>query len=70
MRAIYKCRLCGKEIKYGEASREGAKKLVDSLAMKEPANKYYSWSLYRHKSHFCSDGSIGFADFIGFREEK
>ena len=72
-RAIYKCRLCGEEFEgmiFGERDSVSCAMALftsgnDSYAMryKEPPN-----ILYTKEEHYCKDGSMGLADFLGFRK--
>ena len=69
-RAIYKCRLCGKE--FLDSLING--KEVDECSKAFWKGKYIYRSVSgrnnipKEKFHFCKDGSIGFADFLGFRK--
>lgn len=73
-RAIYKCRLCGKEfegISFCEKDNSPFYAVAsfvmgnDSFEMryKKPAK-----IIHKAEKHDCKDGSIGLADFIGFRK--
>lgn len=53
-KAIYKCRLCGKEF-YGEA-------------YKMNGSRYPTGSIY--KQHKCDDGRYGIGDLLGTYEVK
>jgi hypothetical protein len=63
--------MCGKEFGIGETSELIAGAIAVSLTVNETfCNERIGAFGYRHHIHNCSDGSIGFANFIGFREEK
>lgn len=63
--AIYKCRLCGKKIKYAHAGYVIAFKDVSSISA---GNKIESKAKDKIL-HLCDDGSIGIADFLGYKKE-
>ena len=70
-RAIYKCRMCGEE--FGSAvttSTDIAIKhmLIVTVQYKPP--EYIGTSVTELSMHSCKDGSLGLADFIGFRKEE
>lgn len=62
--AIYKCRLCGLEL--------GAQRTGKDFAMRETAllacGFYDKCKSPNHTIHFCDDGSVGIADFQGFKK--
>lgn len=70
-RAVYKCRLCGET---DENSALGATlmeldQLMDEIdttgdAYLSPTNGI---GVHKVSRHYCKDGSMGIADFIGFR---
>lgn len=67
--AIYKCRLCGEEFCDNAAVEEN---LAEAISMSLVVNGHTQHvkcqrNLYRHAVHYCKDGSVGFADFQGFR---
>jgi ribosomal protein L37AE/L43A len=75
MEAIYKCRMCGKEFAKGNVSQEKITPIMVSFRMSgdygiKVRSKYDEPNVTKYNSHICSDGSAGFADFIGFREEE
>lgn len=51
---IYKCKMCGKEIKKGYANRI----IADIDCMKDN----------RKEKHFCTNGDIGVTEFVGYRK--
>ena len=68
--AIYKCRLCGKKII--EDIPEHANARIHTILGCE-----HEQEIYRHMGvenlgyeilHNCDDGSLGFADFCGFKK--
>lgn len=68
---VYKCRLCGKT---DESSTIGATRLKLLQLMHEvdtTGDAYLSPTdgigVHKVQTHFCKDGSMGIADFIGFR---
>lgn len=68
--AVYKCRLCG-EIFYDSLISEEAEKCL--MAFEKGKSYYLSHSgrnnVSRYKGHYyCKDGSLGVADFQGFRK--
>lgn len=68
-RAICKCRLCGKEFEDGTTGEAIAQAITVALAVKGTTeNVRCQRNLYRNTTHFCKDGSFGFADFQGFRK--
>ena len=69
-RAIYKCRLCGEEFENGRIENEN---IVDSCVMAisilgDTQKVRTSMSLHEHYVHYCKNGSMGMADFLGFRK--
>lgn len=68
-RAIYKCRLCGEEFK-GSATTN-----ID-IAIKNMLNVTFGYEIKQWNEapvseifmHSCKDGSLGLADFLGFRK--
>lgn len=69
-RAIYKCRMCGEIIPYSLISEKETDKCA--VVFGKGKYKYNSISgrndIQKEIFHFCKDGSLGFADFIGFRK--
>lgn len=67
--AIYKCRLCGEEFVDGTTGEGIAMAVNIALTVNETfynANTHSSG--HRYMPHYCKDGSMGFADFHGFRK--
>ena len=70
-RAIYKCRLCGEEFEKEKVDYKRAVAAVLYLGMfgnelfDDPTTDI---SVCRMIDHNCKDGSMGFADFLGFRK--
>lgn len=69
MTAIYKCRLCGEKFKDCETGHD----IAFILAVGITSSEYYTIkgqpTFHRTMVHNCEDGSIGFADFQGFKRE-
>jgi DNA-directed RNA polymerase subunit RPC12/RpoP len=72
MQAIYKCRMCEKQFSDTLLPDKEVDKCIWTLMVKKDWHKSYSGrtDVYKHIRHSHPDGSIGFADFIGFREEE
>lgn len=67
--AIYKCRLCGEEFKDCETGEMMTQAITVALTVKGTTeNVRCQRNLYRNTTHFCKDGSFGFADFQGFKK--
>lgn len=70
MKAIYKCRLYGEKFKDCETGYGIACLLISGIT----SHEYYTTKGYptfhRTAVHNCKDGSIGFADFQGFKKEE
>lgn len=70
-RAIYKCRLCGEKF---EKVKVGHKRAVAGIiCLGSNGDRLFGDPttdivIYRALGHKCKDGSLGFADFIGFRK--
>lgn len=63
-RITYKCRLCGEIFDMGRTKNIDTASMEIALTashMEQNAHLYYP--------HYCEDGSIGFADFIGMKGE-
>ena len=54
--SVYKCRLCGEVFGHFTFSKAQAQEVLNE-------NCHNAW-----EEHKCSDGSIGFADFQGFKK--
>lgn len=68
-RAIYKCRLCGKEFVHCKTKEYTAMSLTVALTVNDTTDHVrYDDILHRHLLHNCADGSFGYADFYGFRK--
>jgi hypothetical protein len=63
--AIYKCRLCGKNI---EAHRTGRAIAVKSLHIAISGNVISPMNPHMIEPHWCDNGDIGIADFQGFKK--
>lgn len=66
--AMYRCRQCGEEFATSLISEEEVSKCFDTYWRGKYI--YHSRSgrndIPKEVMHFCTDGSLGFADFIGF----
>lgn len=65
-KALYKCRYCG-EVYYNAVLSN-----TDSaIAMRKLSEQDFhypigsSFGIYRHNTHYCANGTMGFSDFIG-----
>lgn len=71
-KAMYKCRLCGETFQFAHTgNRNVALEEVVELSLSEHSYKYKvqsETSIHRYLVHNCADGSIGYADFLGFKE--
>lgn len=70
-RAIYKCRLCGEEFEKEKVDYKRAIAAVLCLGMfgnESFDDSTTDISVYRVIDHNCKDGSMGLADFLGFRK--
>lgn len=72
MVAIYKCRLCGKEVKTVHTGNWGAEKITFSFILNDLSlqDSVHGPRIYQQGMHYCEDGSFGFADFLGFKMEE
>lgn len=63
--AVYKCRLCGETFSCGKMYKENEviKKIV-RISIITPLFPHDNGST----AHGCKDGSLGFADFQGFKK--
>ena len=71
--AVYKCRLCGETFTDSLISEEESE--VCLMAFEKGKAHYPSRSgrnnIYKHKGHYhCKDGSLGLADFQGFKKTR
>lgn len=69
--AVYKCRLCGETHADSLVSEDEAEKCMEMF--ERGKTRYKSCSgrndVYKYKGHYyCKDGSLGFADFQGFKK--
>ncbi len=62
--AIYKCRLCEEKIRYGHAGNYIAVSDVVFMSAGDDSCKAKPKIM-----HFCNDGSVGLADFLGYKKE-
>lgn len=68
-RAIYKCRLCGEEFEDCVTGEELAQVInIALVVLGHTQHVKIQRNLYQHATHFCKDGSFGFADFQGFKK--
>lgn len=63
--AVYKCRLYGETFSCGKIHKENeAIKKIVRISIITPLFPHDNGST----THGCKDGSLGFADFLGFRK--
>lgn len=72
-KAVYKCRLCGEMHFDSLISENEAEKCL--RAFERGKMRYKSNSgrndIYKYKGHYyCNDGSLGIADFQGFKKTE
>ena len=68
-KAIYHCRMCGAHFVHTTVDHDTALMEATEMVFDESTKEFGSGKLWRHQTHICCDGSIGFADFLGFRKE-
>ena len=68
-KAIYHCRMCGAHFAHTTVDHDTALMEATEMVFDESTKEFGSGKLWRHQTHICCDGSIGFADFLGFRKE-
>jgi len=66
-RAVYKCRLCGEVFENGRTGIGHAVGIGVRLTREDSFGEGNLYGL-RHITHNCKDGSLGFADYQGFRK--
>lgn len=66
---IYRCRLCGGEFKHCDWSEEYLMSHPKAAFEHDGRSILRCHYQYSHWWHKCKDGSLGIADFIGFRKE-
>ena len=73
-RAIYKCRLCGEEFEttpFCENDNSPFYVMASFVTGNDSFEMGYkkpSKIIYKAEKHDCKDGSMGLADFLGFRK--
>ena len=68
-RAIYKCRLCGKEfVSAATGSADIAIKHMVTVTTGIKPLEFIGNPIEETSMHSCKDGSMGLADFLGFRK--
>ena len=68
-RAIYKCRLCGEEFESAvTTSADIAIKHMIIVTVQYNPSEYIGTPITEISMHSCKDGSMGLADFLGFRK--
>lgn len=68
-RAIYKCRLCGEEFESAVTTNADiAIKHMLIMTVEYKAPEYIGTPITETSMHSCKDGSMGLADFLGFRK--
>lgn len=66
--AIYKCRLCGET--FGAKEAGGRRTALNAAIFASMGKPPEPNAPTLNDIHCCEDGSIGIADFIGFKEES
>lgn len=66
--AIYKCRLCGETFNSGVTGKTIAHATLIGFATNVDTSKITGNKIPLNEMHYCEDGSLGFADFQGFRK--
>lgn len=64
---IYKCRMCGKEVTGMGFRQEKMMALMHDTMDAHNFDKNGKLLIGIYNGHYCADGSMGFADFQGFR---
>lgn len=68
-KAIYKCRMCGEEfISAATGSVDVAIKNMVKVTTGCEIKQFIGCPVNATSMHSCSDGSLGLADFLGFRK--
>lgn len=68
-RAIYKCRLCGEEfVSAATTSADIAIKHMLIVTVQYKPLEFIGTPVTKISMHSCKDGSMGLADFLGFRK--
>lgn len=68
-RAIYKCRLCGEEFVSGATtSIDVVIKNMLNVTIRYEIKQWIGTPVTEISMHSCKDGSMGLADFLGFRK--
>ena len=68
-RAIYKCRLCGEEfVSAVTGNADIAIKHMVSVTVGYNPTEYIGVPITEKTMHSCKGGSMGMADFLGFRK--
>ena len=70
---IYRCRKCGKEFcpvtTCGrEKTKEHMDNLIDRANVERLCHLFLAPDIY--KMHFCANGDIGVADFVGYERQE
>lgn len=63
--AYYKCRLCGETFSYISTGQHIAKKTAIEMSIN--GHETSEAQVNSLNEHFCKDGSIGMADFLGWK---
>ncbi len=66
MRVYYKCRLCGEIYSDQTIPKNRSLPVMAQLVLSEKSET----QVIRYSVHNCDHGEMGFADFIGMKEEK
>lgn len=68
-KAMYKCRLCGETFEDGATNSEGVATMTAIEISMNGVSRGRGNPLGEKETHCCPDGSIGYADFLGFKME-
>lgn len=70
---IFRCRMCGK--KFGirceyNPNEDEAEDAINNIVLSHVDRKKRKYKMFEHEYHKCSDGSLGYSDFLGFLREE
>lgn len=70
MHAIYKCELCKKEFTYFTTGKQNADLIaIDFTSECNVSDVSKLFCANKNCVHYCGNGDLGFANFIGFKME-
>lgn len=69
--ATYKCRLCGEAFVDSSTKNEdfAGDSIIALRTRDKYSSEYFTLDAYRYARHHCADGSLGMADFQGFKKK-